>query len=189
MRTYKVEAIVLGSLDLGEADRILTLFTRQHGKLKVVAKGVRRLTSRKAASLNDFNQVKVVLARGRSLDIITEVELLNSFQAWRNDLVRVGLAYYLTEVASRLTAEGQENMAVYNSLTTSLNRLDKFLPVRLVRTFEEEVLVSLGFGIPPGQDAGQKSLVDYIEEIIEGEIKSKEVLRKIKNERFSVSKN
>ncbi|MCJ7828044.1 DNA repair protein RecO [Patescibacteria group bacterium] len=189
MKSYKAEAIVLGGFNLGETDRILTLFTRRYGKVKVVAKGVRRIISRKAGSLDDFSWVWLVLARGKSLDIITEVELLKGKRDWRDNLIRVGLAYYLTEIVDRMTAERQPHEFVFEALVHNLNRLGQPRPADLVRPFEEEVLERLGFGIPDQIRKVDGSLVTYIEQIVEGSIKSKEVLRKIKYDRINVGEN
>ncbi len=187
MNSYKVEAVVLGGRNLGEADRIVTLFTRQHGKLKVVAKGVRKLTSRKAGHLIDFARVKLVLVKGRSLDIITEVETLPADRTWRDQIVKVGLGYYLVEVVERLTAENQEHPKIFGVLTEGLDSLGHRPGPVLVREFEESVLNELGFGVPPNRRHDQRSLVNCIEEVIEREIKSKEVLRKLKHERLTTS--
>ena len=73
-RVYRTEAVVLRRQDLGEADRLLTVYSLDRGKLKVVAKGVRRPTSRKAGHLEPFTRVKLLLARGRELDIIERGE-------------------------------------------------------------------------------------------------------------------
>ena len=189
MKSYKAEAIVLGERNLGEADKILTLFSQHEGKLRVVAKGIRRVKSRKAGSLADFRRVRLVLAKGRSLDIITEVELLNQRRGWRGDLVRVGLAYYLTEIVDRLTAERQSHPGVYLGLAEALDQLDQPRPGQLVRPFEELVLTELGFGVPERMKENKASLVNFIEEVAERSIKSSQVLRKLKNDRIITGKN
>lgn len=180
MSVYKTEAVILSRVNFGEADKLLTLFSKHYGKLKALAKGVRRVSSRKGGSLELFNHVGLVLARGKNLDIITEVDLKNSFRIWRKDLIRVGLAYYLVELVDKLTAEGQKNQQVFFLLKRVLAGLEGKDLVSLVRQFEEAVLKELGFGVPTGLRAKKGSLSDYIEEIIERKLKSKEVLRKIK---------
>src|SRR3954464_12526321 len=78
-RRYVTDAIVLSRFDLGEADRVLTLITPDHGKLKAIAKGVRRPSARLGGSLEPFAELTVVLARGRTFDVVTEVRV---GQAW-----------------------------------------------------------------------------------------------------------
>jgi len=178
--SYKTEAIILKRVNFGEADKILTIFSRHYGKLRVIAKGARKINSRKGGNLELFNHVNLHLAKGKNLDIITEVELANSFKNWRRNLTRVGVAYYLAELTDRLTAEAQKNTDVFFLLKRYLKRLESDHLGQLIRGFEEEMLNELGFGIPRQLKAIPGSLSDYIEEIIEGLLKSKEVLKKIK---------
>jgi len=79
MRSYKTEGIVLKRINYGEADRILTIYTKRHGKIRAIAKGVRKLTSRKAGSLELFNNVVLFLVKGKNLDIITEAQTVDLF--------------------------------------------------------------------------------------------------------------
>ena len=85
-RTYRVEAIVLRRVDFGEADRVLVLLTRERGKIPVVAKGVRRMSSRMAGHLELFTQSELMLAKGANLDVVTQAETRNPFRAVREDL-------------------------------------------------------------------------------------------------------
>ena len=109
MPLYRDEAVVLRTHKLGEADRIITLLTRQHGRVRAVAKGVRRTTSRWGSRLEPFNHVDLQLAEGRSLDVITQAETLDPFHA------RLGLDYdrytagtVMLETAERLVTEEKE---------------------------------------------------------------------------------
>jgi recombinational DNA repair protein (RecF pathway) len=87
-RNYRAEAVVLRRRDLGEADRLLTVYSREHGKLQQVAKGARRPSSRKAGHLELFTRVQIQAARGRELDVITQAEALDLFSELRSDLTR-----------------------------------------------------------------------------------------------------
>jgi DNA repair protein RecO (recombination protein O) len=106
---YRDEAVVLRTHKLGEADRIITLLTRQHGRVRAVAKGVRRTTSRWGSRLEPFTHVDLQLAEGRSLDVITQAETLDPFHA------RLGLDYdrytsgtVMLETAERLVTEEKQ---------------------------------------------------------------------------------
>lgn len=182
MSSYKTEAIILSRRNFGEADRLLTVFSKHYGRIKVLAKGVRKVTSRKGGSLELFNHVSLVLAKGKNLDIITEVEVRNSFRGWHQNLTRVGVAYYLAELVNRLTPEGQRNQLVFSCLGDFLGRLKKDPLPQLIREFEESLLEESGFGIPPALRNQPGSLSGYIEEIIERKLKSKEVLKRIKDD-------
>ena len=78
-RSFRVEAVVLRHANWGEADRILTLYTRERGKVRAIAKGIRRIRSRKAGHLEPFTRVTLQLAKGRDLFIITQAETLQAY--------------------------------------------------------------------------------------------------------------
>ena len=100
-RRYTTEAIVLSRFDLGEADRVLTLITPTGGKLKAIAKGVRRPTSRLGGSLEPFAELTVALARGRTFDVVTQVSVGHAWLRLRDSLESAATAWYLAELADR----------------------------------------------------------------------------------------
>jgi DNA repair protein RecO (recombination protein O) len=106
---YRDEAIVLRTHKLGEADRIVTLLTRHHGRVRAVAKGVRRTTSKFGARLEPFTHVDLQLAEGRSLDVITQAETRTAFSAeLGHDYERYTSGTVMLETAERLVAEEKE---------------------------------------------------------------------------------
>ncbi len=149
MRTTRLsttDAIVLRRRDFGECDRLLTVFTPHAGKSRVVAKGVRRITSRMAGHLELFTHARLQLAKGRNLDIVTQCQTLAAFPNLRQDLNRVGQAHYLCELVDRLTPEHLENRPLFSLLLTSLQRLDgDQRPHLSVRLAEMQVLRHLGY--------------------------------------------
>ena len=104
-RRYTTDAIVLSRFDLGEADRVLTLITPASGKLKAIAKGVRRPTSRLGGSLEPFAELTVGLARGRTFDVVTEVRVGHAWLHLRDSLESAATAWYLAELADRSLEE------------------------------------------------------------------------------------
>lgn len=176
---FKTEGIILKRSNLGEADRLLTVFTKHFGKVKMLAKGVRRIKSRRAGSVELFNHVVVFGVKGKSLDLLTEANLLASFQDWRHDLRRVAVAYYFCELVDKLTAEDQEHAAVFALLVDSLHNISLGVDKKVVRQFEERLLDELGFGIPADIRAVPDSLRPYIESIIEKEITAPKILIKL----------
>lgn len=109
MRAYRDEAVVLRTQDLGEADRIVSLLTRSFGRVRAVAKGVRRTSSRFGARLEPFGVIDVQLHLGRSLDIVTQVETLAPHgRAIGADYARYTAAMAMTETAERLTEVERE---------------------------------------------------------------------------------
>jgi len=177
--SYKTEGIILKRTNYGEADRILTIFTKHYGKIKTIAKGIRKLTSRKAGSLELFNHVTLFLIKGKNLPLLTEVQTINLFKNWRKDLARIGVAYYFCELVDKLTPEEQENSSVFELLRDYLEKIATKKNLNfLVREFEEKLLKELGFGIPEIWQEKQGSLKNYIESIIEKKINSPKILKR-----------
>lgn len=146
IRSQRVEAVVLRHYDWGEADRILVLFTRELGKVRAIAKGVRKLRSRKAGHLEPFIQVSLLLAKGRDLYIITQAETVKAFDSLRADLVSLGYASYIVELLDRFTYEEGENRAMYRLLIDTMARLaNQDDPDLVVRYYEIRLLDLLGF--------------------------------------------
>lgn len=145
-RVYKTPAIVLRQRKLGDTDKIITLYSAEHGKLEAVAKGVRRTSSRLAGHVEPLSHGNFMLAHGRNLDIITQVETIETFQPLRDDLARLSRAFYAGELVDRATEEHQENFALYRALLDTLRRLAQRDDLDLVlRFFEMTLLVELGY--------------------------------------------
>src|SRR5512135_3495534 len=122
--SFRVTAVVLRHSDWGEADRLLTLFTREQGKLRAVAKGARKARSRKAGHLEPFTHVRLQLAKGRDLPIVTQAETVDAYLPLRENLVLTSQASYVMELLDRFTYEdGSENSAIFRPLTETLARL------------------------------------------------------------------
>ena len=145
-RSLRAEAIVLRHSDWGEADRILTLYTRQMGKVKGIAKGARKMRSRKAGHIEPFTHVDLQLARGRDLFIVTQAEALDPYLRLRDDLVRVGYASYIVELLDRFTYEEDENPSLFRLLADTLSRLNlEPDPTLAIRYYEIRLLDLLGY--------------------------------------------
>jgi DNA repair protein RecO (recombination protein O) len=145
-RVSRSEAIVLRHIDWGEADRLLWLFTRETGKIRVVAKGVRKPRSRKAGHLEPFTRVNLLLAQGRDLPIVTQAEMIESHLPLRENLRRMGYAAYVVELLDRFTYEEGENIALYRLLADTLERLcSEPDPAFVVRYYELRLLDLVGF--------------------------------------------
>jgi DNA repair protein RecO (recombination protein O) len=124
--------MVLRRVDFGEADRVLVLFTRDHGKLSVVAKGIRRLSSRSAGHLELFTESEIQLAKGANLDVVTQVETRNAFRRVREDLTRTSTAYLIVETADALTEEGAEQAELFDLLLATFSALETTDDARLL---------------------------------------------------------
>ena len=146
IRSQRVEAIVLKHADFGEADRMLTLFTREQGKLRALAKGARKPRSRKAGHIEPFSQVKLQLAKGRNFHIVSQAEAVSNHSALSEDLVRLGYASYVVELLDKFSVDEDENRTLYRLLRDTLKRLeDDDLAQVAVRYYEIRMLDLLGF--------------------------------------------
>lgn len=145
-RIRKLEAIIISHREFGEADRFVKFFSRENGKMEAIAKGVRKPRSRKAAHLEPFTHVALVLAKGQSVWIITQAEMISPFNAIRDDLRRTARAAYILELADHLTTEDQMESAVFRLILAALKRIDSPAdPFNALCHFELNLLGSCGF--------------------------------------------
>jgi DNA repair protein RecO (recombination protein O) len=144
-RRYVTEAIVLSRFDYSEADRILTLITPSGGKIKAIAKGIRKPTSRIGGSVEPFAELRLALAVGRTFDVITQVEVIHPWLKLRDDLVSFGTASYMAELANGTLEERHGAEAVYVLLKRAYEILDAGMaPGRVARWFEVHLADELG---------------------------------------------
>ena len=144
-RRYSTDAIVLSRFDYGEADRILTLITPGSGKLKAIAKGIRRPKSRLGGSLEPFAELHVALARGRTFEVVTEVSVGHAWLNLRDSLESAATAWYLAELADRSLEERHAAEPVYALLRRAYELLDAGMaPGRVARWYEMHLADELG---------------------------------------------
>jgi DNA repair protein RecO (recombination protein O) len=144
--TLRVDAVVLRHTDWGEADRILGLFTREHGKLRAIAKGVRKIHSRKAGHVEPFTRVALLLAHGRDFWILTQAEMMEAYMPLRENLALTAYAAYTVELIDRFTYDEGQNLALYTLLVDTLKRLcEESDPYIVIRYYEIRLLDLIGF--------------------------------------------
>jgi DNA repair protein RecO (recombination protein O) len=145
-RVYRTEAVVLRRSDLGEADRILTLFARGYGKIRAVAKGVRKPTSRKAGHVELFTRVDLLLAQGRTLEVISQAQMLDAFVALRENLERATYASHFVEMIDAFTEESDQHDDLYDLLVSGLRWLCASVDLRrTARYYELCLLDAVGY--------------------------------------------
>ncbi|MFW5942691.1 MAG: DNA repair protein RecO [Chloroflexota bacterium] len=142
-RTYRTEAIVLSRTDFGEADRLLTLFSREYGKVRAIAKGARKPQSRKTGHVELFMRTRFLIAEGRNLDIVTQAEMVEAYAQLRDDLVRTTYASYIVELLDRFTVEEDRNSQLYDLLSEALRRFATTDNLLLAARYYELHLLSL----------------------------------------------
>lgn len=145
MSLYRDEGVVLRSHKLGEADRIVVVLTRHHGKVRAVAKGVRRTRSRFGARLEPTAVVALQLYRGRGeLDIVTQAETLERFSSLRQDLERFARASVILEMAEQLVPDANPNRPLHQLVLGALRELDRSGSRLVVPAFVMKVLAIEG---------------------------------------------
>ena len=124
MSLFRDRGVVLRTYRLGEADKIVVFLTERHGKVRAVAKGVRRTTSKFGGRLEPLTQVDLLLWQGRSdLDIVNQVEVLNAFRPIREDLERLPRGMALVEVSDQMAQERHPDPGLYSMLVGALGAL------------------------------------------------------------------
>ncbi len=149
MSLFRDKGVVLRSYRLGEADRIVVFLTERHGKVRAVAKGVRKTTSKFGARLEPLTHVDLLLWQGRSdLDIVNQVEVVDSFRSVREDLARVPKGLALLEVTDQLAQERHPDPQLYTMLVGALRALadNNADPTLLAPAFFLKALVLEGAG-------------------------------------------
>jgi DNA repair protein RecO (recombination protein O) len=150
-RTYQTEAIVIKKTKLGEADRILTLYTPDMGKIQGIAKGVRRPKSKLSGHLEMFTYTMVSLAHGRNLDTIIGSQTIESFLPLKSNLELGAYALYVTELINQFGAERQENRRLFSLLQETMQQLSRQIDrdysniSGLLRYYELHLLEEVGY--------------------------------------------
>lgn len=180
IKNYQTEAIVIKRINIGEADKLLTLYTRTYGKIVVIAKGVRKIHSRKASHVELFNYIKAMMANGKRLDIIQQAEKIISFDNLRTKLERTLQAYRVVEVIDRVCMEQDVNSWIFFLLFKTLRDINSITidKVKIAAdVFIASLLGELGF-LPRNQPIKQEVLADHLRTILEDDLKSDKFLEK-----------
>jgi DNA repair protein RecO (recombination protein O) len=145
MALYRDHGIVVRTYKLGEADRIVSFVTERHGKVRAVAKGVRKTKSKFGARLEPTSHVALQLYEGRELDIVTQAESVDHFRPIRDDLDRLTRAVTMLEAADQISLEREPNAAVYRMLLGALRSLAERNSPLVVAGFHWKLLALEGF--------------------------------------------
>ncbi|OGC91965.1 DNA repair protein RecO [Candidatus Amesbacteria bacterium RIFCSPHIGHO2_02_FULL_47_9] len=181
MHSYTDEGVVIKRFNYGEANKLLTLFTRNHGKVTIKAIGLRRSTSKRVGLLELFNHIKFHAVFGRGeIDTLTEVQLIESHPYWRKHLGRVTLAYQMAEVIDKLTPDHQPHPEIFEVLKSSFLEIGNLkIDWKLkIENWKLQILQELGYW---SRDKGFPGDIDkYIEELINRPLHSPKLLSKLK---------
>lgn len=176
-RSYKTNGLVLKRSNFGESDKLLTVFTHNFGKIFLIAKGIRKIHSRKASHLELFNIVTIYAAIGKKFDYITEAETYRSFKKLKKNLTRIIFAYQLLEIINLLCPEKEQHSEIYNLMIDAMNKLDGSdeEPGLILESFSSAILQNLGF-LPREKKLKGYELKNFLRETVEKNLKSEELL-------------
>jgi len=204
VRAYRTEGIIIKRRNTGEADRVLTILTRDYGKINVKAVGVRKITSRRSAHVELLNYAQLGLYKGNGSPVLTEAKMIEDFSKIKDNLQKVGYAYHLCELVNGLCPENQENRSVFDLLKHTLSLLTRetnqsspaltdknrfmvresaFVDAHddtraVIHDFEIKLLTILGYWDNREQFATLDTQA-YIENIIERKLKSRNIFSKL----------
>ncbi len=177
-KTYSDVGIVIRVTNFGEADRFVDLVTKEHGLVSLIAKGVRRITSKKAPHLDLLNLVKFQVARGRSPQILTQAEVIEPHLNLKNNLKMARTSFYLVEILNSLLAPEQPDQELFISLKNYLYHLNKIKNTnnsrKLSTDFQLYLLRHLGF--PEPKEKTPQAIMSHLENITSKKIKSRHLL-------------
>ena len=143
---YKTEGIVLKSMEYEEADKIVTIYTKNYGKITAIAKGVRKTKSKFGSSLEIFTHSVFLFYKGRNIDIVSQVEILESFFSTSKEVIKFAFAANCVEVVNKLTEEREINIGLFNLLKEVLHYLrESNDPKLLALSFKWRVMSILGY--------------------------------------------
>lgn len=177
LRTFSDQGIVLARKSFSEADRIVFVYSKYHGRISLIAKGVRKPKSRKRGHIEVFSLIRFQAACTKGLDIMTEAEVIKSFENIRKDLKKISLAYYICEVVGKITKEGEENKNFFELIKNTLNRLETSSGLRIQREEFLTALLTLSGYWPEGKKLPNPDGV--LEQVVERQINSVRVGKKV----------
>jgi DNA repair protein RecO (recombination protein O) len=178
-RSYSEEGVVLARRSYGEADRIISVYTKNRGRVSLMAKGIRKPSSRKRGHLEVFSHIKFQATSNRELGLITEAETVENFPEIRKSLPKSSLAYYFLEVVGKITHEGESYSDLFDFLLEYLNRIEKENQLKKIRLdFIAGILTLMGYW------PKNKKLINHdekLEEVIERSLSSLRVGKRVLN--------
>jgi recombinational DNA repair protein (RecF pathway) len=177
MPSLTVEGIILKRANFGEADRMLTILTKTLGKVSVVARGVRKITSRRAGNVELLNLVKVGLFKGKGYTL-TEAQSVETFPRIKSNLALSTAGFHILELANKMLPEDDANFRAYDLIVETLRKLENNPRQLIVRAFEIKFLSLLGFfstRAMPGMNQSTKDLLNLLNQKPLSQIEQMEV--------------
>ena len=170
MKYHKYHAIVINRRNIKDADRFLTLYTLESGKVDVYARSVRSLKSKRLASLDLFTHISCEAIEKNDRLTLTHVDLLHTHQDSKTSLANISRLFQIGELVDKLTPDGDPHPEVYNLLLTALTHLHRFDTPEYLNRFKKKLLTELGFDPDPA------NLDEYIDSLLSRPLRTNNIL-------------
>jgi len=170
MRYLKDKAFVLRRINFGDSDRFITLFSQNNGKIEVVAKGVRKINSRRSGSIELLNLIEFQAVRTPKSLILTEVKLINSFEHLKRELTNIKKVFLMCELLEAVLPQAVEHSEIFDLVERAAGVMDE--PGKNMAYFQARLLSELGFWDHRKSFKDEAHLSSYIEQIIERKLKT-----------------
>lgn len=175
MRHIKDVGFVIKRINFGDADRYVTVFTREQGKIEVVAKSVRKLTSKRGAALELLNLIEFQAIVSLKNLILTETKILSTCSGLKSDYDKIPAVFLMCELIDKLCAEHQKNETIFNLLFNTITQINTSEDLSSIRKFQIELLAILGFWDRKKEFKTYNDANIFIENILERKVKTRMV--------------
>lgn len=173
MQFLKDQGFILKRVNFGDSDRYITIFTRNHGKIEVVAKGVRKITSRRASSVELLNLIEFQSVRSRKNYVLTEVALIDSFEELKQEIAHIKKVFLMCELLDAVLPREQRHPDVFDLIERAARKITE--DEKNILYFQAKLLTLLGFWDQKFAFKNEDHLDQYTEQIIERKLKSRHV--------------
>ncbi|KKQ96210.1 MAG: DNA repair protein RecO [Candidatus Levybacteria bacterium RIFCSPHIGHO2_02_FULL_39_36] len=177
MRYLKDQGFVIRRINFGDSHRFITLFTKNNGKVEVVAKGVRKITSKRASSVELLNLIEFQSVHTSKNFILTEVKLLDSFENLKQDLKNMEKVFFTCELLDAIMPFGQKHPDVFALIKNTIPRLPE-TPESMI-FFQIRLLTMLGFWDKKNRFRNEEHIHQYIEQILERRLKTRNIFKSL----------
>lgn len=173
MQYLKDKGFIIRRINFGDSDRYITLFTKNHGKIEVVAKGVRKITSRRSASVELLNLVNFQTIKTSKNLILTEVELISSFDHLKKELRYIKEVFLMCELIDAIMPFGVNHPDVFDLMIRALSKITD--EKRTMSYFQAKLLSMLGFWDIKSSFRNEDHVRQYMEQVIERKLKTRNI--------------
>jgi DNA repair protein RecO (recombination protein O) len=179
---YSIDCFVLKRRNLGEADRMVTVYSKERGRLKIMAKGVRKIKSHRGSHIEVFHHTKMFIYKGKAYDSLTEITTTHAYDEISSDLSILSYGYYICELIDQLTPENVPQIEIFYLIKSSFDKLAKSITISereaIITDFALNLLWNLGF-LASTKKLSFMELNNYIEELSEKHLRSPRIISRI----------